>query len=61
MQQQKAKEKHTLLSTMNSFNFMQNLPDFILSFISKRDMFHSYDLLVTSLARHQVELLASWD
>jgi hypothetical protein len=38
MQQQKAKEKHTLLSTMNSFNFMQNLPDFICSFILKGDM-----------------------
>jgi len=61
MQQQKAKEKHTLLSTMSSFNYMQNLPDFIISFILKGEVFHSYDLLVTSLARHQVELSANWD
>jgi hypothetical protein len=38
MQQQQAKGKHTLLSTMNSFYFMQNLPDFIFSFILKGDV-----------------------
>ena len=61
MQPQKTKEKHTLLPTMNSFNFMQDLPDFILSIILKGDVFLSYDLLVSFLARHQVELLANWD
>jgi hypothetical protein len=38
MQQQKAKEKHALLSTMNSFNFVQNLRDFTFSFILKGDV-----------------------